>query len=130
MTRLPSLNRRLRRDCRLEIPLFGSDPRLRQGGAEVVEGEVAGGVGGVFVVVVVVVIVGGVGFGLVDLCVGGIGRERQDTESRWFGDEGWGGGAGVFGIGGGLGFGAAGVAGLGLGEGGCEGEVEEEEGEG
>ena len=123
MTCLPPLNRRLRRDCRLEIPLFGSDPWLRQGGAEVVGGECAGGVGGVVIRFVL-----GVGCGV---GVGGFvgdGRKREDTESRWFGDEGWGGGAGIGRIGWGLGFGAAGVAGLGLGEGGCEGEVEEEEG--
>ena len=86
MTCLPSLNRRLRRDCRLEIPLFGSDPRFRQGGAEVVGGECAGGVGGVFVIVVFVVIVSGFGVGGV---VGDRG-EGENTESRWFGDEGWG----------------------------------------
>ena len=76
--------------------------------------------------------VGWGGFGLIGLGLIGLvgGREREDTESRWFGYEGWGGGAGIFRIGGGLGFRAAGVAGLLglLGEG--EGRCGEEECEG
>lgn len=72
----------------------------------------------------VVVFVIGCGFGRV-----GGGRKGKDTESRWFGCQERGGGAGIGRIGGGLGFGAAGVAGLlGLGEGGGEGEVEEGKG--
>ena len=85
--------------------------------------------GGVFVIVVFVVV--RCGFGLIGLGVVGViggGRKGEDTKSRWFGDEGWGGGAGIYRIGGGLGFGAAGVAGLlglGEGEGGCAEEEEE-----
>ena len=87
-------------------------------------------------VVFVFVFVVRCGFDLIVFVVGrggrviGDGRKGENTESRWFADERWGGGAGVGWIGGGLGFGAAGVAGLALGEGkgGGEEEVEEEEG--